>query len=64
MVGAGSTVGTGAGATGAAAALDGIFSFCPTLILVVLKPFAASMALTVEPWAFAILMSESPDLTV
>jgi hypothetical protein len=40
---------TGAGVTGAASALDGIFNFLPTAILVVVRPFAASIALTVVP---------------
>ena len=44
--GAAST-GAGAVAAGAASALDGIFNFLPTEIFVVVKPFAASMALTV-----------------
>jgi hypothetical protein len=45
-------------------ALAGIFSFWPTLILVVDKLFSASMALTLVPNRLAIRCKVSPDFTV
>ena len=47
----------------AATALAGTLSFCPTLILSVLRLLAARMALGVVPNWVAILVKVSPDLT-
>src|ERR1017187_8293605 len=62
VVGAGSSgaVGTATGAE----AFAGIFSFCPTLMLSVFRPFAARSALRVVPKCTAILVRLSPDFTV
>src|ERR1700735_3538339 len=46
-----------------ASGFSGIFNFSPTLILVVDKLFSDSIALTVVPFAFAIFVKVSPDLT-
>jgi hypothetical protein len=72
VVGAGvtGTVGTAAGAVtagagaGAASAFAGIFNFLPTFMLVVVKLFSVSMALTLTPYFLAILCNVSPDFTV
>ena len=63
------TVSTGVmGALGAvagnAAALAGIFSFCPTLMLVVLRLLAALIAFGVVPKCRAMRVRVSPDFTV
>ena len=61
---AGAAVVSAAGAGAAVSAFAGIFNFLPTLILVVVKLFAACSALMVVPCFLAILLSVSPDLTV
>ena len=63
LVGAGSAGVVGA-VTGAEAAFAGIFSFCPTLMLSVFRPFAARSALTLMPCCVAIFVRLSPDFTV
>src|ERR1017187_8703079 len=63
----GGLVGVGSGGVGTAIVADafaGIFSFCPTLMLSVFKPFAARSALRVVPKCTAILVRLSPDFTV
>ena len=48
----------------ATAVLAGIFSFCPTMILSVVKSLAERIALIRTPNSLAMLESVSPDLTV
>ena len=71
VAGKGAAVGSGtvrafaAGSAGSAAApLPGILSFWPTLILSLVNPLAARIALAVVPCFLAILLRVSPPLTV
>src|SRR4029453_11845329 len=49
---------------GAVASLDGMRSFWPTVIRVVVKLFAACNSFTVIPLRFAMVFNVSPDFTV